>query len=316
MENENFNLEPKEMNTSAKKRNLQEKLKKIIFRKDSKSRKVYESLDDSIDINNKQNIKNQKTENQNDFSNHKGKGKINEKIIFFKNKKNHKEKEDLNNYKRNSEIRKEKFNMLEEEKSDIIRPFEKNKNKRNNSLSNISNKNDALQIMQLLKKKKSEKEILEFKENEAKKEAFQNDINNENYIPKINTYKYATSNLNTKKKKFIYENSFIPKVKNENIFYKNNEQIAPTKKNYFRNVINISFNKYYNSNNIELLKTNNDINLDEKIEKNICFNNNKDNHILNKNYSESKINYIYTNKNFLNNDNKNEILKRNLNKHY
>jgi len=313
MENKNFNLEQKEMNTSAKKRNLQEKLKKIIFRKDSKSRKVYESLDDSIDINNKQNIKNQKTENQNDFSNHKGKGKINEKIIFFKNKKNHKEKEDLNNYKRNSEIRKEKFNMLEEEKSDIIRPFEKNKNKRNNSLSNISNKNDALQIMQLLKKKKSEKEILEFKENEAKKEAFQNDINNENYIPKINTYKYATSNLNKKKKKFIYENSFIPKVKNENIFYKNNEQIAPTKKNYFRNVINISFNKYYNSNNIELLKTNNDINLDEKIEKNICFNNNKDNHILNKNYSESKINYIYTNKNFLNNNNKNEILKRNLN---
>ena len=315
MENDKFNLEPKEMKDSDKKRNLQEKLKKIIFRKDSKSRKLSENLDDSMDIKNNQNIKNQKTEKQNELSNHK-EGKINEKIIFFKNKNLHKEKEDLNNNIDLNKIRKEKYNKLEEEKSDIIKPFESNKNKRNNSLSNDSSKDEALKILQLLKKKKSEKEFLELKENEAKKEAFQNDINNKKYIPKINSYKYATSNLNKKKKKFIYENSNNPEEKNRNIFFnKNNEQIGLTKKNYFRNVINISFNKYYNSNNIELLKPNNDFK-DEKIgnNKNICYNNkDKDNHILNKNKSESKINnYIYTNKNFSNNYNKNKIFKRNV----
>ena len=316
MENEQFNLESKEMKDSDKKRNLQEKLKKIIFRRDSKSRKLSENLDDSTYIKNKQNIKYQKTEKQNDFSNNKDKGKINEKIIFFKNKNLLKEKDDLTNNKDHDEIKREKDNMLEEEKSDAISPFElnKNKNKRNNSLSNDSNKNEALKILQLLKKKKSEKEILEFKENEAKKEVFQNDINNEKYIPKISKYKYATSNLNKKKKKFIYENSINPEEKNGNIFNKNNEQIGLTKKNYFRNVINISFNKYYNSNNIELLKPNNDIK-DEKIEKNFDYNNkDKDNHILNKNNSESKINnIIYTNKSLSNIYKKNNIIKRNVN---
>ena len=321
MENEQFNLGPKEMKDSDKKRNLKEKLKKIIFRQDSKSRKLSEN-DDSMDIKNNQNIKYQKTEKQKELSNNKDKGKINEKIIFFKNKNLHKEKEkeNLANNINHNEIRKEN-NIFEEEKSDIIRPFELNKNKRNNSLSNVSNKNEALKILQLLKKKKSEKEFLELKENEAKKEAFQNDINNEKYIPKINTYKYATSNLNKKKKKFIYENNIIPEEKNGNIFFnKNNDQIGLTKKNYFRNVINISFNKYYNSNNIELLKPNND-SKDEKIEnnKNICYNNkdkDKENHNLNKNNSESKINnYIYTNKNFSNNYNKNKILKRNVSNH-
>ena len=314
MKNEKFNLKPKEINDSDQKRNLQEKLKKIIFRKDSKSRKLSQNSDDSKDLKNFQNIKNQNTEIQNDFSDNKGKGRINEKKIFLKTKNIHKEKEDLFNNKGPNEIEQKKYVMLEEEKHDIIKPNESTKNRRNNSLSNDSNKSEALKILQLLKKKKSEKEILELKENEAKKEAFQNDANDVNYIPKISCYKYATSNLNKKKKKFIYENYNIkPEDKKENLFFnKNNGQIGPTKKNYFRNVINISFNKYYNSNNMELLKTNND-NFDEKVEKNIYYNN-KDNHILNKNNSESKINNnIYTNKNFSNNYNQNNAFKRNMN---
>ena len=116
--------------------------------------------------------------------------------------------------------------------------------------------------------------MLILKENEAKKEVFNYNLNNRNInqnlndifcTQKKNRHKYKT-NIYNKRTKFIYENNKNDNSEekenkfenNNNIFLKKKkEQITPkdfgikAKKNYFRNVINISFNKYFNNNKEE-----------------------------------------------------------------
>jgi hypothetical protein len=144
--------------------------------------------------------------------------------------------------------------------------------------------------------------MLNHKEREAKKEVFNNNLKDKFCTQKKNRFKYKT-NIYNRKTKYIYENNKNDnsedkenKFENNNIFLKKNkEQITTkdfeikTKKNYFRNVINISSNKYLNNNKEEQRISCGIINYIEnyKLDNNLY---NRNTYSLNKNNSEYEIN--------------------------
>mgnify|MGYP002624356888 CR=1 FL=1 len=209
----------------------------------------------------------------------------------------------------------EKYNKEKaDEKLSIKKPFDIRKNLVNSFSNKDVKKDEALQILELIKNKKNEQEMIKLKESEDKKKTFKNNfINNNRNInqnlndiftsQKRNSYKYNTYIYN-KKTKSIFENNKNDnseekenKFENNNIFFKKKiEQIKPkdlgikTKKSYFRNAINISFNKYFNISKEEQRNSCSNMNSVQnyKLHKNL-YNNNTNS--FNKNNSENEINY-------------------------
>ena len=356
MKNDDFNSESKKADNYKINKNIQEKLRNIIIRRDSKNKKLSENNNNSFDLKNEENNEIEKkdlTEKQNGQIEYNDKGKIKEKVIFFKQKnfyKDNKEINDLNSVKKSKKIENKKISLLNkknnnidgtkckscrlerqqristnsinkieekynkekaDEKLEIIKPFNLRKSLMNSFSNKDVKKNEALKILELIKNKKNEKEMLILKESEAKKEVLNYNLNNRNInqnlndifcTQKKNRYKYKT-NIYNKRTKFFYENNKNDnseekenKFENNNIFLrKKKEQITPkdfgikTKKNYFRNAINISFNKYFNNNKEEQRISCGNMNyiqnykLDNKFYK-------RNTYSLNKNNSEYEIN--------------------------
>jgi len=356
MKNNVFDSESKKESNYRITKNIQEKLRNIIIRRDSKNKKHSENINNSFDSKNEENnIKDKKelTEKQNEQIEYNEEGKIKEKVIFFKQKnfyKDNKEIDNLNNVKKNNKIENKKISLLNKnnnnindieckscrlerqqristnsinkfeeknnkekanEKLEIIKPFDLRKILVNSFSNKDVKKNEALRILELIKNKKSEKELLSLKEIDAKKEVLKNNLNSRNINQKLNgifctqknnIYKYKTTIYN-KKKKFIYENNKNDnseekenKFENNNIFLKKKKtKMTPkdfgikTKKNYFRNAINISFNKYFNSNKENQriscgnMKSSQNYKLDNNLYNNIAYS-------MNKNNSEFEIN--------------------------
>ena len=347
MKNDCFNSESKKADNYKINKNIQEKLRSIIIRRDTKNKKLSENNNNSFDLKNEENNEIEKkelTEKQNGQIGYNDKGKIKEKVIFFKQKnfyKDNKEINDLNSVKKSNKIENKKISLLNKknnnigdtkckscrlerqqristnkekagEKLEIIKPFDLRKSLMNSFSNKDVKKNEALKILELIKNKKNEKEMLILKENEAKKEVFNYNLNNRNInqnlndifcTQKKNRHKYKT-NIYNKRTKFIYENNKNDNSEekenkfenNNNIFLKTKkEQITPkdfgikTKKNYFRNVINISFNKYFNNNKEEQRISCGNMNYIQnyKLDNNFY---NRNTYSLNKNNSEYEIN--------------------------
>ena len=357
MKNDCFNSESKKADNYKINKNIQEKLRNIIIRRDTKNKKLSENNNNSFDLKNEENNEIEKkelTEKQNGQIGYNDKGKIKEKVIFFKQKnfyKDNKEINDLNSVKKSNKIENKKISLLNKknnnigdtkckscrlerqqristnsinkveekynkekagEKLEIIKPFDLRKSLMNSFSNKDVKKNEALKILELIKNKKNEKEMLILKENEAKKEVFNYNLNNRNInqnlndifcTQKKNRHKYKT-NIYNKRTKFIYENNKNDNSEekenkfenNNNIFLKKKkEQITPkdfgikTKKNYFRNVINISFNKYFNNNKEEQRISCGNMNYIQnyKLDNNFY---NRNTYSLNKNNSEYEIN--------------------------
>ena len=346
MKNDDFNIGSKKESNYKINKNIQEKLRNIIIRRDSKNKKQSENINNSFDLKNEENNvikKNQLTEKQNEQIEYNEKGKIREKVIIFKQKnfyKDNKEIDDLNNVKKNSKIENKKISLLNkkinnindieckscrlerqqrittnlinkfeqkynkekaDEKLEIIKPFDLRKNLINSFSNKDVKKNEALRIFELIKNKKNEKEMLNLKENESKKEVFNNNLKDKFCTQKKNRFKYKT-NIYNKKKKYIYENNKNDnseekekKFENNIFLKKKKEQITPkdfeikTKKNYFRNVINISYNKYFNNNKEEQRISCGNMNYIEnyKLDNNLY---NRNTYSLIKNNSEYEIN--------------------------
>ena len=357
MKNVVFNSEPKKGSNYKINKNLQEKLRNIIIRRDSKNKNQSENNNNSLDLKNEENNTIEKkdlTDKQNAQIDYNDKGKIREKVIYFKQKnfyKENKEIDDLNNVKKINKIENKKISLLNkknnninysqckscrlerqqristnsinkfeekynkekaDEKLEIIKPFDLRKNLINSFSNKDVKKNEGLKILELIKNKKNEKEILNLKESEAKKEFLNNNLNNRNSnqnlneilcTHKKNRFKYKT-NIYNKKTKFIYENNKNDNSEekenkfenNNNIFLKKKkEEIASkdfgitAKKNFFRNAINISFNKYLNSNKEEQRISCGNMNYIQKykLDNNLY---NRNTYSLNKNNSEYEIN--------------------------